>query len=343
MNRGNDRLPACLTERLRLPAIAAPMLHVSGPELVVATCSAGVIGAFPTANARSTAELDEWLCAIEEALEEAATGTAGPIAPYAPNLIVRRPRTGDDLEVLARHRVELVITSVGSPARLIGPLHEAGTLVLSDVATLRHAHRAVEAGVDGLVLLTAGAGGQTGWMNPFAFVRAVRQFFAGPLVLAGGIGDGRSLLAAQVLGADLGYLGTAFIATAESMAAPEYKRMLVHSSLDDIVLTKAFTGLPTSILAPALRAAGIEPTELDESITPAMAAERYGAAGRDGPKRWTDLWSAGHSVSSVRDVPLARDLVLRLAREYEEARARLLQPSASTPAAQPVQFVVGRR
>jgi len=325
VSQESGRLPAHLTGRLRLPVIAAPMLHVSGPELVVAACAAGVVGAFPTANARGTAELDEWLCAIEEA----AAGAAEPVAPYAPNLIVRRPRTEDDLEVLARHRVELVITSVGSPARLVGPLHEAGTLVFSDVATLRHAHRAVEVGVDGLVLLTAGAGGQTGWMNPIAFVRAVRQFFAGPLVLAGGIGDGRGLLAAQVLGADLGYLGTAFIATSESMAAPEYKRMLVRSSLDDVVLTSAFTGLPTSILAPALRAAGIEPNELDEAITPAMAAERYGAGGGgDGPKRWVDLWSAGHSVSSVREVPRAGALVMRLAREYEEARAQLIGASA---------------
>jgi len=319
------RLPAHLTTRLRLPVIAAPMLHVSGPELVVAACAAGVIGAFPTANARSVAELDEWLFAIEEA----AAGVAEPVAPYAANLIVRRPRTVEDLEILARHRVEIVITSVGSPSALVGPLHEAGTLVLCDVATLRHAHRAVEAGVDGLVLLTAGSGGQTGWMNPLAFVRAVRQFFAGPLVLAGGIGDGRALLAAQVLGCDLGYLGTAFIATEESMAAPEYKRMLVQSSLDDVVLTSAFTGLPTSMLAPALRAAGIEPDELDERITPEQAAERYGArGGGDNPKRWVDLWSAGHSVSAVREVPRAAELVNRLASEYDAARAQLLGASS---------------
>jgi nitronate monooxygenase len=194
--------------------------------------------------------------------------------------------------------------------------------VLADVATLRHAHRAVEAGADGLVLLTAGAGGQTGWLNPFAFVRAVRAFFDGPLVLAGGIGDGRALLAARLLGCDLGYMGTSFIATAESMAAPDYKRMLVDSGIDDVVLTKAFTGLPTSMLAPAIRAAGLDPANLDEHVSPAEAAQLYGGGSPDlGPKRWVDVWSAGHSVSAVREIPTAAELVARTLREYDEARA----------------------
>jgi nitronate monooxygenase len=311
----SGRLPPHLGDRLRLPVIAAPMLRVSGPDLVKAACAAGVVGAFPTANARTVAELDEWL----DEIGDAATDST---APHAPNLIIRQPRMPRDLEVLVRHRVEVVITSVGSPAEVVGPLHEVGTLVLADVATLRHAHRAVEAGADGLVLLTAGAGGQTGWLNPFAFVRAVRGFFDGPLVLAGGIGDGRALLAARLLGCDLGYMGTSFIATAESMAAPDYKQMLVDSGIDDVVLTKAFTGLPTSMLAPAIRAAGLDPANLDEHVSPAEAAQLYGGGSPDlGPKRWVDVWSAGHSVSAVREIPTAAELVARTLREYDEARA----------------------
>jgi nitronate monooxygenase len=309
------RLPPHLGDRLRLPVIAAPMLRVSGPELVKAACAAGVVGAFPTANARTVDELDEWL-------DEIGSAATGATAPHAPNLIIRQPRMTRDLEVLVRHRVEAVITSVGSPAEVVGPLHEVGTLVLADVATLRHADRALEAGADGLVLLTAGAGGQTGWLNPFAFVRAVRAFFDGPLVLAGGIGDGRALLAARLLGCDLGYMGTSFIATAESMAAPDYKRMLVDSSIDDVVLTTAFTGLPTSMLAPAIRAAGLDPANLDEHVSPAAAAQLYGGGSPGlGPERWVDVWSAGHSVSAVREIPTAAELVARTLREYDEARA----------------------
>jgi nitronate monooxygenase len=219
--------------------------------------------------------------------------------------------------VLVERRVELVIASVGSPAPVVGPLHEAGALVFADVATLRHAERAAAAGADGLILLTAGAGGQTGWMNPFAFVRAVRAFYPGPVVLAGGVGDGTALRAARTLGADLAYMGTAFIATRESMAAPEYKRMLVDATLDDVVLTRAFTGLPSSMLAPAIRAAGLDPAGLDETVTPAAAAQLYGHDGI-GPRRWADVWSAGHSVSAVDGIPTAAELVERTRHEYEE-------------------------
>jgi nitronate monooxygenase len=307
-------LPARLADRLRLPVIAAPMLRVSGPDLVVAACRAGVIGAFPTANARTVTELDDWLTDIA-----ARTGPAA--APCAANLIMRSPRLAEDLAVLVERRVELVIASVGSPAPVVGPLHEAGALVFADVATLRHAERAVAAGADGLILLTAGAGGQTGWMNPFAFVRAVRAFYPGPVVLAGGVGDGTALRAARTLGADLAYMGTAFIATRESMAAPEYKRMLVDATLDDVVLTRAFTGLPSSMLAPAIRAAGLDPATLDETVTPAGAAQLYGHGGI-GPRRWSEVWSAGHSVSSVSGVPTAAELVERVRTEYDQARRR---------------------
>lgn len=293
------------------------MLGASSIELVTAACRAGVVGAFPAANPGTAEELDRWLTAIERAAAEAG----GEVAPHCPNLIVRDPRLAAHLEVVAAHRVELVIASVGSPAPLIGPLHEVGTLVFADVATLEHARKAVAVGADGLVLLAAGAGGQTGWMNPFAFVRAVRSFFDGPIALAGGISDGHALRAARELGADFGYMGTRFIASEESMAAPEYKLMLVESELDDVVLTAAFTGLPASILAPSIRAHGLDPYDLDESITPDDAAALYGArAEGGGPRRWTEIYSAGHTVSGVAAVEPAAAIVARTRAEYMAGR-----------------------
>ncbi|MFD9664055.1 NAD(P)H-dependent flavin oxidoreductase [Rhodococcus sp. NPDC059968] len=314
-----SHLPARITSRLKVPLIVAPMLRVSGPELVSAVCAAGAIGAFPTANASSAEELGHWLDRIEEAARLHTAACRSTPAPYAANLIMRGPRTVEHLPVLVEHGVEVVITSVGSPAPVVGPLHDIGAIVLSDVATLAHARKAVAAGADGLVLLTAGAGGQTGWMNPLAFTRAVREFFDGPVVLAGGIADGHALRAAVTLGADLGYMGTRFIATPESMATPAYRDMLVTSTLDDVVLTSAFTGLPSSMLAPSIRAAGLDPQALDETVTAATAAELYGG-GSDGshPRRWTDVVSAGHSVSGVDAVRPAREIVVRTLAEYGE-------------------------
>lgn len=300
-------LPPSLVERLDVPLIVAPMLRVSGPELVIAACRAGAIGAFPTANASSVSELDEWLGAMED---------AGARAPHCPNLIIRSPVVREHLSVLLDHRVEVVITSVGSPAAVVEPLHSVGCLVLADVATLEHARKAVAAGADGLVLLTAGAGGQTGWMNPFAFVRAVRAFFDGPMVLAGGVSDGVALRAAVTLGCDLGYMGTRFIATHESMAAEAYKEMLVSSSMDDVLTTRAFTGLPTNMLVPSIVAAGMDPAALDEDVSPDDAREIFGGRG-DGPRRWQEVFSAGHTVSGVDDVLGAGELVRRIADEYQ--------------------------
>src|SRR5258705_12156824 len=251
-------------DRLSLPLIAAPMFLVSGVELVVAACRNGVIGAFPTVNCRSPEQLDQWLGEIEGRLRRHSNESGKPTAPICANLIVHRSnaRFAQDLQVLLRHRPEIVITSVGSPAPVLAPLHEAGALVFADVASIRHAERAVAAGADGLVLLTAGAGGQTGWLNPFVFVRAVRAFFDGPLVLAGGISDGHGLRAAQALGCGLAYMGAKFIATRESMADTRYKEMLVASSADDILLTTAFTGLQTNMLRPSIEAARRDPDNL---------------------------------------------------------------------------------
>jgi nitronate monooxygenase len=231
---------------------------------------------------------------------------------------MRDARLADDLKVVARHGVEVVITSVGSPAPAVEALHDAGALVLADVATLRHAERAIAAGADGLILLTAGAGGQTGWLNPFAFVRAVREMFDGIVVLAGGVSDGRALAAARVLGCDLAYMGTRFIATRESLASDAYRAMLVEASMDDVMLTSAFTGLPGNMLTPSIRKAGLDPSRLDEQVSAARAKAQFGPGGA-GPRRWTDIWSAGHSVSGVREVVSVETLVEEVRLEFEAA------------------------
>jgi nitronate monooxygenase len=300
-------LPDELSARLRLPVIAAPMFRVSGPDLVIAACRAGVIGSFPTANCRTTAELDAWLTRI-------ASETAGT-APFAPNLIVHRTNTRlqEDTDLVAKHRAPVVIASVGSPAPIMDRIRAYGGLILADVASMRHARKAIALGVDGLVLLTGGSGGQTGWANPFAFVRAVRAIYDGTIVLAGGIADGTAIRAAQALGADLAYMGTRFIATRESMAVTPYKQMLVESALDDVMLTRAFTGLPTNMLRPSIRAAGLDPDALPER---GMIDVAQDINPDKRPRRWKDIWSAGHSVSGVTDIPPVADLVDRLAIEY---------------------------
>jgi nitronate monooxygenase len=299
------------------------MFLVSGPALVKAACRAGVIGSFPTANCRTVEELDRWLAGISDDLRRAADETGRAAAPFCPNLIVHRsnPRVSDDLAAVLRHRAEIVITSVGSPGPVMKPLKEAGCLVLADVASVRHAEKAAAAGVDGLVLLTAGAGGQTGWVNPFAFVRAVRAFWDGIVVMAGGMADGHAIAAAEALGCDLAYMGTKFIATRESLAKDAYKEMLVQSRLDDVLLTRAFTGLETNMLRPSIEAAGLDPDNLP--VRGAIDISRdINAAERDKPdaKRWKDIWSAGHSVSGVSDVPSVADLVERTLGEYRVAK-----------------------
>ena len=304
-------LDSRLRAHLKLPVIAAPMFLVSGPDLVIAACKAGVIGSFPTANCRTPDELDEWLTRMDAEVE-------AEHAPYAVNLIVHRSnsRLTDDLEIVCRHRPELVIASVGSPAPIVDAIHEYGGQVFADIASMRHAEKAIEAGADGLILLTAGAGGQTGQANPFAFVRGVRAIYDGPIVLAGGVADAVALRAALALGCDLAYMGTRFIATAESLAKPEYKQMIVGSGLDDIKLTTAMTGLETNILIPSMIAAGLDPNNLpergdlviDKDINP------------DAPRRWKDVWSAGHTVEQIRDVPSVAQLVRELERDFHRTK-----------------------
>src|SRR5271156_4648996 len=325
----SNRLPDKIAKRLQLPLIAAPMLSVSGPDLTIAACKAGVIGSFPLANARTVDGVDTWLNQIKTAIAEVpGQPPFWPPAPFCPNLIIKRTEMRAELDALVRHRVEMVITSVGSPVEAIGPLHDVGCIVFADVATLHHAERAIAAGVDGLILLTAGAGGQTGWLNPIAFVRSVRAMFEGPIVLAGGISDGHALWAAEVLGCDLAYMGTKFIATHESMAPPAYKKMLVESGMDDVMLTQAFTGLDTNMLKPSMVVAGLDPSTLPPRVSHEEAAKKFSSKAEvEGPRRYKDIWSAGHSISGVDRIQSAAELIDRTLAEYLAARdhtARLL-------------------
>jgi nitronate monooxygenase len=315
----DPRFPRGLRERLTLNLIAAPMFLVSGVDLVVAACAGGVVGAFPTANCRTVEELDDWLARMRAGVDSAEQAMGRKAAPICPNLIVHRSnaRVMDDLAVLVRHCCEMVIASVGSPENVIAPLHDAGCLVYADIASVRHAEKAIAAGADGLVLLTAGAGGQTGWANPFAFARAVRAIWDGPLAMAGGIADGQALYAAEALGCDFAYMGTKFIATRESMAPDGYKRMLVDSRLDDVVLSRAFTGLETNTLRGSIIAAGLDPAALPARGMLDMSKDINSTQ----PKRWKDIWSAGHSVSGVTDIPSVATLIERTRAEYARAKA----------------------
>ena len=315
-------IPAQFDDRLCLPLIAAPMFLVSGPELVIEACQAGVIGAFPTANCRTVEQLDDWFAQITRRLSDfQAAHPEQPVAPPCANLIVHRsnPRLEDDLELVRKHRIELVIASVGSPHAIIEPIHDYGGVVYADVASMRHVEKALAAGSDGLILLTAGAGGQTGWANPFAFVRQVREVFDGPLVLAGGVADGTALHAAEALGCNLAYMGTRFIATQESMAPEAYKRMIVGTNMDGITLTKAFSGLETNMIRQSIEAAGLDPDTLPERGMIDVSKDLD--PGNQDKKRYRDIWSAGHTAGSIHDVPVVRELVGRLRHEYQAAKA----------------------
>jgi nitronate monooxygenase len=298
---------AAMAGGLDVPLIVAPMTGVSSPELVRAAAKANVAVSFPTHNCASPDELDRWLTAFDNATAQSDT----PFGPVLPNLIVHgsNDRRTQDLDVIIGHRVPAVITSVGSPSAVVGPLHDAGILVLSDVASLRHVERAIDAGVDGLILLAAGAGGQTGWANPLAFVRAARAIWDGPLVLAGGVVDGAALLAARVAGCDLGYMGTRFIATHESAASEQYRQAVVEARLDDIELTTAFTGLATSMIKASRAAAAPDVETYDARTLPDL----------DGAAANVSFFSAGHSVSATTSISRVCELVAQIRGEYAAA------------------------
>lgn len=300
-------LPPRFAGKLRLPAIAAPMFLVSGPRLVIEACKAGIVGTFPALNQRTTDGLETWLDEIETAL--------GPDdAPYGVNLIAHRsnPRLDADLAVCIHHKVPLIITSLGAVPELVAEVQGYGGLVFHDVINMRHARKAAAAGVDGLILVCAGAGGHAGLLSPFALVPEVRSFFDGAIALSGCISDGRSIAASRTLGADLAYLGTRFIATEESMAAPAYKQMLLDSAAADILYTPAISGIHGSFLRPSIVAAGHDPDSLPDAGKLELSSER---------KSWQDVWSAGQGVGQIHDLPTTRELVDRLAGEYDEALA----------------------
>lgn len=303
-------LPASLEGRLRLPVIAAPMFLVSGPDLVIEACRAGVLGTVPAANARPLAEFERWVERIEATLAERPDA-----APWGVNICIHRTneRYEAELEITIRHRVPVVITILGKPHAVVEAVHEYGGIVLHDAATERHAHNAIEAGVDGIIALAGGAGGHTGWQNPFSLVRRIRRFWDGCLVLAGAISDGYAVRAAEVLGADLAYMGTRFAATAESLAPEAYKRMLVESAADDILTTDRITGVAASYMRASLERAGID-------IPALLAGAPPEAAGiLESVKAWRDLWSAGHGVALIEDIPTTAELVDRLERDYRRA------------------------
>lgn len=320
-------LPARFHQQLALPVISAPMFLVSGPDLVIAACRAGIVGAFPSLNARSSEILDDWLSRIGGELAAAREAEPNrPIGPHAVNLIVHRStrRLAEDTEALVRHQVPLVITSIGNPAAIAEAVHGYGGAVFHDVTTLRHARKAAAAGVDGLILVCAGAGGHAGTMSPFAMVPQVREFFDGTIVLAGAISDGRGVRAAEVLGADMAYMGTRFIATSESMAQDDYKRMLVESEAADILYTPAFSGIPANMLRPSIAAAGLDPDRLPEHKEIDLGAELNAEA-----KAWKTIWSAGQGVGSIADVLPVAELVERLRREYRAAGRALAAKDAA--------------
>jgi nitronate monooxygenase len=306
-------------DQLALPLIGAPMFIASYPELVIAQCNAGVLGTFPSLNARSTEVLDEWLVRIEsETAEHRAANPQRRVAPFGVNLILHSSNTRreEDLAVAVSHQVPLIITSVGKPDRVCPAVQAYGGRVFHDIITVVHARKALDCGVDGLILVCAGAGGHAGGLSPFALLAEIREFFDGPVVLSGALSNGRQLRALEVMGADYGYMGTRFIATAEANVSDEQKRMMLQSTADDVVYTPFFTGIPANYLRQSVVRAGLDPDRLD-----ALAGTPSGVFNPDEQKvkAWKDIWSAGHGVGAIHDIPSVAQLVARLTDEYRNA------------------------
>jgi nitronate monooxygenase len=319
-----SKLPRVL-QNLPLPVIASPMFIVSNPKMVIEQCKAGVVGSMPALNARPAAQLDEWLHEIEETL--AAYNRANPqrpAAPFAINQIVHRSndRLDHDMEVVVRRRVPVVITSLGARTDVNDAVHSYGGVVLHDIINNTFARKAVEKGADGLIAVAAGAGGHAGVKSPFALVQEIRQWFEGPIALSGSISTGGAVLAAQAMGADFGYIGSAFIATHEARASDAYKQAIVEGSSDDIVYSSLFTGVHGNYLKASIRAAGLDPDNLPESDPAKMSFGGDAAA-----KAWKDIWGSGQGIGAVTAVSSVAELVARLKREYAEARQRLGLPA----------------
>ncbi|MGO2393554.1 MAG: NAD(P)H-dependent flavin oxidoreductase [Halomonas sp.] len=308
-----------LTASLTLPVIGSPMFIVSGPELVIAQCQAGIVGAFPALNARPADVLREWLSHITQSLADYdKQHPESPSAPFAVNQIVHptNDRLEHDIALCAEFKVPLVITSLHAPNRVVEQVHAYGGLVFHDVTTLRHAQKAIDAGVDGLILVCHGAGGHAGRLNPFAFVAEVRRFYDGPLVLAGAITKGEQIAAAQALGVDLVYMGTRFIATQEANAQAAYKQMVLDAAAGDIVYTNLFTGVHGNYLRASIELAGLDPDTLPEGDKAAM---RYGSDGSSKAKAWRDIWGAGQGVGAITSLRSVAEEVATLRHDYQKA------------------------
>ena len=314
-----SHLPAAL-QKPTLPVIGAPLFIISNPQLVIAQCQAGIVGSMPSLNARPAAQLDDWLAEITETL--AAYDKAHPdrpSAPFAINQIVHKTndRLEHDMQVCAKYKVPIVITSLGAREDLNQAVHGWGGVVLHDIINNRFAHKAIDKGADGLIAVAAGAGGHAGVKSPFALVQEIRQWFGGPIALSGAIASGGAVLAAQAMGADFAYIGSAFIATHEARASEAYKQAIVDCDSDDIVYSNLFTGVHGNYLAPSIRAAGMDPDHLPESDPSKMNF------GGDAAKAWKDIWGCGQGIGAVTEVTSTAERVDRLRREYQAARQRL--------------------
>lgn len=320
-----SQLPAAL-RNLSLPVIGSPLFIISNPKLVIAQCQAGVIGCMPALNARPASQLEDWLAEITETL--AAWDKAHPdqpSAPFAINQIVHKSndRLEHDMEVCVKYKVPVYITSLGAREDINAAAHSTGAVVLHDIINNKFARKAIEKGADGLIAVAAGAGGHAGVKSPFALIQEIRQWFDGPVALSGSIATGGAVLAAQAMGADFAYIGSAFIATTEARAADAYKQAIVDGNSDDIVYSNLFTGVHGNYLAPSIRAAGMDPDNLPVSDPSAMNF------GGDKPKAWKEIWGCGQGIGAVTEVTGAAELVARLRREYEAAKARLLAPATA--------------
>lgn len=313
-----------LKDRLTLPVISAPMFIISGPELVIAQCKAGIVGSFPALNARPQSLLGEWLTTIKTALN--SYQLAYPeikVAPYAVNLIVHQSndRLEEDVNTCIAHKVPIIITSLRAlDPTLVERIHAYGGIIFHDVINVRHAQKAIEAGVDGLVLVCAGAGGHAGTLSPFALVSEIKQFFKGAIALSGAIANGASILSAQALGADFAYIGTRFIASKEANAEQDYKNMLVEHSAKDIVYSSLFTGVHGNYLKPSIKNAGLDPDNLDQGDKNTM---KFGSEGGSKSKAWKDIWGAGQGLGSIADIPDVSTIVARFKAEYDQALSRI--------------------
>jgi nitronate monooxygenase len=315
-------LPKVLEGRLRLPVIGAPLFIVSTPELVIAQCKAGIVGSFPALNARPADQLEKWIVRIKEELAAFEHDTGKKVAPFAVNQICHasNDRLPHDIEVCKRQQVPIVITSLRAPREVVEATHSYGGVVFHDIINVRHAKKAIDEGVDGLIPVCAGAGGHAGVMSPFALVAELRNFWRGYIALSGSIANGRSVLAAQALGADLAYMGTRFIATREAKAPEAYKRALMEAAGGDIVYTNLFTGVHGNYLRASIVATGLDPDNLPQSDKANM---NFGSGGNMEKKVWRDVWGAGQGVGQIGDAPTVADLVDRLEAEYRDAKRAL--------------------